>query len=67
MIAEDYYGNDYPEDEVGSDDEYGRGAYTYRKYGSDDEDFDQGARTSSDEEGQTSHPWKHNFGNSQLF
>ena len=38
-LAEDYYGNDYPEDEVDSDDEYCRGAYQYRRHGSDDEDF----------------------------
>ena len=38
-IAEDYYGNDYPEDEVDTDDELGRGAYNYRHYASDDEEF----------------------------
>jgi hypothetical protein len=38
--AEDYYGNDYPEDELQSDDEYDRGAYTYRKGASDDEEWD---------------------------
>ena len=37
--AEDYYGNDYPEDEVNSDDEFGRGAYNYRHAASDDEEF----------------------------
>ncbi|KAM0796065.1 hypothetical protein BDR22DRAFT_893589 [Usnea florida] len=37
--AEDYYGNDYPEDEVSSDDEFGRGAYNYRHAASDDEEF----------------------------
>lgn len=41
MIAEDYYGNDYPEDEVDSDDEYGRDAYQYRNNDSDNEEFDQ--------------------------
>lgn len=38
-IAEDYYGNDYPEDEVNSDDEFGRGAYDYRHGASDDEEW----------------------------
>lgn len=28
-LAEEYYGNDYPEDEVESEDEYGRDAYRY--------------------------------------
>ena len=45
-IAEDFYGNDYPEDEVDSDDEYGRGAYNYRLGVSDDEEYD-GFSTSS--------------------
>ena len=39
--AEDFYGNDYPEDEIDSDDEYGRDAYRYRNHASDDEQFDQ--------------------------
>lgn len=37
--AEDYYGADYPEDEVASDDEYGVGAYRYRRNASDEEEF----------------------------
>jgi hypothetical protein len=39
--AEEYYANDYPEDEMSSDDEYNRNLYkrNYRK-GSDDEEFD---------------------------
>jgi hypothetical protein len=36
--AEDYYGNDYPEDELDSDDERGEGAYKYR-HGSDEEEW----------------------------
>ncbi|TID14664.1 hypothetical protein E2P81_ATG08619 [Venturia nashicola] len=41
--AEDYYGADYPEDEVAEDDEYDRGAYEeYRKYASDDEQWGNG-------------------------
>ncbi|KAI6772124.1 hypothetical protein HG530_003082 [Fusarium avenaceum] len=39
--AENYYTADYPEDEVESDDEYGRHAYGYRNgNASDDEEFD---------------------------
>ena len=49
-IAEDYYGNDYPEDEVESDDEYDRGAYQYRRGGSDDEDYNADAEAWSDSE-----------------
>lgn len=51
MAAEDFYGNDYPEDEIDSDDEYGRDAYQYRNYNSDDEEFD---RDWSDEEDEVS-------------
>lgn len=39
--AEDYYAADYPEDEVASDDEYGRDDYHYRTgNASDMEEFD---------------------------
>ncbi|MCJ1390117.1 hypothetical protein MMC18_002975 [Xylographa bjoerkii] len=54
--AEDYYANDYPEDEVNSDDEYGRGAYRYRHADSDDEEYDEAAVSYSDEE--DTKPWK---------
>lgn len=41
LAAENYYTADYPEDEVESDDEYGRCAYGYRNgNASDDEEFD---------------------------
>ncbi|RSM17309.1 hypothetical protein CDV31_003864 [Fusarium ambrosium] len=41
LAAENYYTADYPEDEVESDDEYGRRAYGYRNgNASDDEEFD---------------------------
>ena len=46
--AEDYYGNDYPEDEIDSDDEYDRDAYKYRKYVSDDEEYDEETVSRSD-------------------
>ncbi|KAF7563788.1 hypothetical protein G7046_g329 [Stylonectria norvegica] len=40
--AENYYTADYPEDEVESDDEFGRQAYGYRNgNASDDEEFDE--------------------------
>merc|ERR1711981_1292157 len=38
--AEDYYGADYPEDEVASDDEYDRDVYQYRRNADDLEEFD---------------------------
>ena len=39
--AEDYYANDYPEDELDSDDEFGRDPYQRRyRHGSDDEEYD---------------------------
>lgn len=39
--AENYYTADYPDDEVESDDEFGRRAYEYRTgMASDDEEFD---------------------------
>ncbi|KAF1833530.1 hypothetical protein BDW02DRAFT_378301 [Decorospora gaudefroyi] len=38
--AEDYYANDYPEDEMSDDDEFGRDLYQKKyRHGSDDEEF----------------------------
>ena len=49
--AEDFYGADYPEDELASDDELDRGAYGYRaNAGSDDEQWDADTGTWSDDE-----------------
>ncbi|KAI9702598.1 MAG: hypothetical protein M1836_001078 [Candelina mexicana] len=56
--AEDYYGNDYPEDEVESDDEFGQGAYNYRRGGSDDEEYDNEDAAWSDDDYDLQHPWK---------
>ncbi len=49
-LAEDYYGNDYPEDELESDDEFDREVYKYRNGRSDDEEFDKDYDGRSDEE-----------------
>lgn len=39
--AEDYYANDYPEDELSSDDEFDRDPYQSKyRHGSDDEEYD---------------------------
>ncbi|KAK3071609.1 hypothetical protein LTR53_008320 [Teratosphaeriaceae sp. CCFEE 6253] len=60
--AEDYYGADYPEDELASDDEFGRGAYGYRaKAGSDGEEWDEETGAYSDDEAEDerrANPWK---------
>ncbi|KAJ4983200.1 hypothetical protein SVAN01_11300 [Stagonosporopsis vannaccii] len=41
--AEEYYANDYPEDELSEDDEFGRDPYKRgHRRGSDDEEFDAG-------------------------
>ncbi|KAK5688573.1 hypothetical protein LTS10_000551 [Elasticomyces elasticus] len=59
--AEDYYGADYPEDEMASDDEVGRNAYNYREHGgSDDEEWDEdtGAYSDDDQFERTMNPWK---------
>jgi hypothetical protein len=47
--AEEYYANDYPEDEMSSDDEFDRNLYkpNYRK-GSDDEEYDLNASSDDD-------------------
>ena len=50
IIAEDYYGADYPEDEVDEDDEFGVDVYKYRKDASDDEEWDADNAVWSDEE-----------------
>ncbi|KAF1961831.1 hypothetical protein CC80DRAFT_488235 [Byssothecium circinans] len=48
--AEDYYANDYPEDEVDSDDEYDRNPYQSKfRHGSDDEEFDLNDDSEDDE------------------
>ncbi|KAF1344486.1 hypothetical protein BDV97DRAFT_402274 [Delphinella strobiligena] len=56
--AEGYYGADYPEDEVASDDEFDRGAYGYRNVGSDDEQWDSDTGAFSDEGESMQNPWK---------
>lgn len=56
--AEGYYGADYPEDEVASDDEFGRGAYGYRHAASDDEQWDSDTGAWSEEEDTMQNPWK---------
>lgn len=58
--AEDYYGADYPEDELASDDEFNRNAYGYRRNGgSDNEEWDEDTGAYSDAEyDQTMNPWK---------
>ncbi|KJK77622.1 hypothetical protein H634G_07361 [Metarhizium anisopliae BRIP 53293] len=48
--AENYYTADYPEDEVDSDDEYGRDAYLYRHgNNSDEEEYDNAYYEEQDE------------------
>lgn len=58
ITAEDFYGNDYPEEEVDSEDEYGRGAYRYRDGASDDEEYDGNGGSWSDEEVEEPKLWK---------
>jgi len=49
--AEDYYGADYPEDELPSDDEFDRNAYHFRnRRGSDDETWDEDTGAYSEDE-----------------
>ena len=58
-VAENYYGADYPEDEVDSDDEFGHSAYKYRHKGaSDDEEFGSDSDLWSDEGDEDRYPWK---------
>ncbi|CAK3998790.1 Hypothetical predicted protein [Lecanosticta acicola] len=58
--AEDWYGADYPDDELASDDEYNRNAYGYRAHaGSDDEEWDaETGNLSDDEANHESRPWR---------
>ena len=57
-IAEGYYGNDYPDEEVDFDDEFSSNAYKYRTAASDDEEFDaeESAYWSDDDMNRRS-PW----------
>lgn len=48
--AENYYGADYPEDEVSDDDEYGVNEWKYRNKPADEEEFDLVDDVDSDEE-----------------
>ncbi|KAL8823459.1 MAG: hypothetical protein Q9191_005838 [Dirinaria sp. TL-2023a] len=60
--AEDYYGNDYPEDELDSDDQFERNAYSYRIDASEDEEFDNDSDSHSDPESMQDLSWKIQFG-----
>jgi hypothetical protein len=60
--AEDFYANDYPEDEVDSDDEYDRRAYRYRSHASDEEEFDEDKYNWSDDEDEATHGWNNELG-----
>ncbi|KAK5135492.1 hypothetical protein LTR08_005127 [Meristemomyces frigidus] len=58
--AEDYYGADYPEDELASDDEFDRNAYGYRRNGdSDNEEWDEDTGDySGDEQEKAMRAWR---------
>ncbi|KAF2015519.1 hypothetical protein BU24DRAFT_491755 [Aaosphaeria arxii CBS 175.79] len=47
--AEDYYANDYPEDEMSSEDEFDRGAYNYF-HGESDEEYDLADEVGDDDD-----------------
>jgi hypothetical protein len=57
--AENHYTADYPDEEVDSDDEYGRNAYNYRTHNASDlEEFDENDAVWSDDENEaTKYPW----------
>ena len=55
--AEDFYGNDYPDDEVDYDDEYGRDPYNYRVYASSDEEYGDDGSERSDGEDRPHRQW----------
>jgi hypothetical protein len=59
VLAENHYTADYPDEEVDSDDEYGRNAYNYRTHNASDlEEFDEDDATFSDDENEsTKYPW----------
>lgn len=49
FVAEDFYGNDYPDEELDLQDEYNHDPYMYRNNASDDEEFDGEEATWSDD------------------
>ena len=61
FVAEDWHGNDYPDEEVESDDEYGKYAYHYRHAASDEEQFDGDAASWSDEDDEGEKSWRTEF------
>ncbi len=56
-VAEDYYGNDYPEDELDSDDEYDRNTYRHWQSAFDEEELDADIDW-FDEETHAKNTWK---------
>ena len=57
--AENYYGADYPEEEVDSDDEYDRNLYRYRHGGASDEEEYNSTRDDHSDSGDADRfPWK---------
>ena len=63
--AEDFYRNDYPEEEIDSEDETGRGSYDHRKVASDDEEYDEDVDAWSQDD-EDVHPWKHSMGHQTM-
>ena len=58
-IAEGYYGNDYPDEEIDFDDEFNANAYQYRTTASDDEEFDvEESAYWSDDDANKQSPWQ---------
>ncbi|KAL8705983.1 MAG: hypothetical protein Q9201_000927 [Fulgogasparrea decipioides] len=55
--AEDYYGNDYPDDELDSDDEYDRDTYKHWQGAFDEEDLEEHVDW-SDDELKEKQPWR---------
>jgi hypothetical protein len=57
--AEDHYTADYPDEEVESDDEFGRDAYRYQNHNAADlEEFDENDVLSDEEGDSMRYPWK---------
>ncbi len=54
VVAEDFHANDYPDEDLDSDDGLGRAAYGYRRDASDAEEYDERTGSWSDE---GAHPW----------
>ena len=58
LVAENHHSTDYPDEELGSDDEFDQNPYQYRNHNASDEEWGDEDAFSDDENEATLHPWQ---------